>query len=491
MSTHASSQLSSRGKLGILQYEDTACARHVVVVAGRHYAEHRRATTTRSLHSITLSSSESAHICIYVLTQHSHGQESMHHAMPARGRNALTTPPASRLGLPNAQRSARGRCVDSVRRTNVRRRERARRGGRARRRDRHVRGQHPRAGGGLPGADVAVLRAAGRVITRPSAANVFASKDAARVSSSIALASGTTLLALALAVVAGRPSRTASNSSRIPCLSRRRSHSRPRVPLKKTLSSSSAAMSWSWRRIAVLRKRTATLGRSRRSTEGPASSVYWWARRSSSARSIRWVYLTRSRRRLISSGRYVASASPSCSRRRSPSCGGRQGGELTDNSSRALNAALGLASWFVGGRRPAPGGEGDAPVRGVRSVVGHREGRGLGDVGRSVTNTDAAFLVRAVVRLVLVLGAGGVALGAAGAERGYMQIPLDQSSRDTARGPLRVATASRMSLAWRRRFGRHRVTGLIPAPGSLFPAASNKQIRVVAVMRVFSFSSRR
>ena len=37
------------------------------------------------------------------------------------------------------------------------------------------------------------------------AANVFASKDAARVSSSIALASGTTLLALALAVVAGAP----------------------------------------------------------------------------------------------------------------------------------------------------------------------------------------------------------------------------------------------------------------------------------------------
>ena len=36
-------------------------------------------------------------------------------------------------------------------------------------------------------------------------ANVFASKDAARVSSSIALASGTTLLALALAVVAGAP----------------------------------------------------------------------------------------------------------------------------------------------------------------------------------------------------------------------------------------------------------------------------------------------
>ena len=37
------------------------------------------------------------------------------------------------------------------------------------------------------------------------AANVFDSKDAARVSSSIALASGTTLLALALAVVAGAP----------------------------------------------------------------------------------------------------------------------------------------------------------------------------------------------------------------------------------------------------------------------------------------------
>ena len=146
---------------------------------------------------------------------------------------ALTTPPASRLKTP--ERAALGgvgagwialgaRTFDAAN---------ARDGGRARRRDGHVRGQHPRAGRRVPGADVAALRAAGRVITRPCGERLCVEGRGPRQLVHCPRFRNDAP-SIGLAVVAGAPVERASNSSPIPCLSRRRWHSRPRVPLKKT-----------------------------------------------------------------------------------------------------------------------------------------------------------------------------------------------------------------------------------------------------------------
>ena len=108
-----------------------------------------------------------------IITQCSHGQESTHHAMPHRSSKSPHHAAREPSGHSRTRSARRRRCfVDSVRCAHLRRRERARRGGRARRRDRDLRGQHPRAGGGLPGADVAVVRAAGRLIARPCSKRV-------------------------------------------------------------------------------------------------------------------------------------------------------------------------------------------------------------------------------------------------------------------------------------------------------------------------------
>ena len=164
-------------------------------------AEYVRCTSTQHNYSQSLQYQSDHCPCESI---RAHG-ESTHHALPARAADALTTPPASRLGLPNARRSAASgaawialgaRTFDAARRATRWARSASRPP-----RSRTTSASRP------PGfleltSPLFVLQG---VLLLALSANVFESKDAARVSSSIALASGTTLLALALAVVAGAP----------------------------------------------------------------------------------------------------------------------------------------------------------------------------------------------------------------------------------------------------------------------------------------------
>ena len=75
---------------------------------------------------------------------------------------------------------------------------------------------------------------------------------------------------------------------------------------------------------------------------------------------------------------------------------------MSANSSRALNAALGLASGLlvVDGRLQVE--EGTRQFAALDPTSAIAKAVALGDVGRSVTNTDAAFSVGLVVALFYV-----------------------------------------------------------------------------------------
>ena len=225
---------------------------------------------------------------------------------------ALTTPPASRLGPP-AQRSARQALDGYVRCTNVRRRERARYGGCARRRDRHVRGQHPRSGRLLSPRRRYLCC---RVLLLALSANVFEAKDAAASARRLPRFRNDAL-ALALAV-AGAPVGNGFEFITDPSSSRRRRTQGGGFTEENSFELISGDVV-DWRRIAVPRKRTATADARDVLPRSCLVGILVGALYLQPDQSHR--VFDRSRRHAFFE-LYVALASPSCSRRRSPSMAG-------------------------------------------------------------------------------------------------------------------------------------------------------------------------
>ena len=234
------------------------------------------------------------------------------------------------------------------------------------------------------------------------AANVFESKDAARVSSSIALAAATTLLALALAVVAGAPIESGFEFITDPLFIT------AAVALKAAGSTEENA-------FELIRGDIVELATD---NGGPADGY---------ARTLATFYRGSCLVGILVGASFVLSPinpigifdteSPATHFFRAL-CGisialvlapaqsilwrAAKAGELTDNSSRALNAALGLASGLlvIDGRLQVEEGTRQFAELDPSSAIA--KAVELGDVGRSVTNTDAAFSVGLVVALFYV-----------------------------------------------------------------------------------------
>lgn len=236
------------------------------------------------------------------------------------------------------------------------------------------------------------------------AANVFEAKDAARVSSSIALAAATTLLALALAVVAGAPIENGFEFITDPLF----------VTAAVALKAAGSTEENSFELIRGDIVELATDGGAVAPADGYARTLAAFYRASCLVGILVGAAFIFSPINPIG---IFDTESPATHFFRAL-CGinialvlapaqsilwrAAKAGELTDNSSRALNAALGLASGLlvVDGRLQLEEGARQFAELDPSSAIA--KAVELGDVGRSVTNTDAAFSVGLVVALFYV-----------------------------------------------------------------------------------------
>ncbi|CAH0378794.1 unnamed protein product [Pelagomonas calceolata] len=235
-------------------------------------------------------------------------------------------------------------------------------------------------------------------------ANVFASKDAARVSSSIALASATTLLALALAVVAGAPVENGFEFITDPLFIT------AAVALKAAGSTEEDAFELIRGDVVEL----ATDGGSVAPEDGYGKTLATFYRGSClvgilvgasfilSPINPIGIFDTESPATHFFRALCGISIALVLAPAQSILWRAAKAGELSANSSRALNAALGLASGLlvVDGRLQVEEGTRQFAQLDPSSAIA--KAVELGDVGRSVTNTDAAFSVGLVVALFYV-----------------------------------------------------------------------------------------
>ena len=235
------------------------------------------------------------------------------------------------------------------------------------------------------------------------AANVFDSKDAARVSSSIALAAATTLLALALAVVAGAPVENGFEFITDPLFIT------AAVALKAAGSTDENA-------FELIRGDIAELATDSGTTEedGYARTLATFYRGSClvgilvgasfifSPINPIGIFDTESPATHFFRALCGISIALVLAPAQSILWRAAKAGELSADSSRALNAALGLASGLlvVDGRLQVEEGTRQFAALDPSSAIA--KAVELGDVGRSVTNTDAAFSVGLVVALFYI-----------------------------------------------------------------------------------------
>jgi len=234
------------------------------------------------------------------------------------------------------------------------------------------------------------------------AADVFASKDAARVSSSIALASGTTLLALALAVVAGAPIEsgfefitdplfiTAAVALKAAGSTEENSFELIRGDVVELATDGSSVGDGYAKTLATFYRGSCLVGILVGASFilSPINPIGIFDTESPATHFFRALCG-------ISIALVLAPAQSILWR-------AAKAGELTDNAPRALNAALGLASGLlvIDGRLQVE--EGTRQFAALDPTSAIAKAVELGDVGRSVTNTDAAFSVGLVVALFYI-----------------------------------------------------------------------------------------
>ena len=235
------------------------------------------------------------------------------------------------------------------------------------------------------------------------AANVFEAKDAARVSSSIALAAATTLLALALAVVAGAPVENGFEFITDPLFIT------AAVALKAAGSTEENA-------FELIRGDVVELATDSGTTveDGYARTLATFYRGSClvgilvgasfilSPINPIGIFDTESPATHFFRALCGISIALVLAPAQSILWRAAKAGELSANSSRALNAALGLASGLlvIDGRLQVEEGTRQFAALDPSSTIA--KAVELGDVGRSVTNTDAAFSVGLVVALFYI-----------------------------------------------------------------------------------------